>query len=526
MSGLRVASALCAGLILWGTAARAQDREVTIGFGASVTSTDPHYHNLTPNTMVGRHFFESLVVPDAQIHMHPGLAVSWRPLDDTTWEFKLRKGVKFTDGSDFDAKDVVATFKRAPNVPNSPSSFAISLTSVKETKVIDPYTIHILTGRPAPLLPNDLANILIIPAKVADATTADFNSGKAMIGTGPFKFVEFVPGDHITMERNDAYWGDKPAWRKVTFRIITNAAARVAALRSGGLQMIDSVPTADIANLKRDPELRISSATSNRVIYLALDQMRDVTPFAFDKTGKPLAKNPLKDLRVREALSRSINRQAIDERVMEGQAIPAAQLLPDGFFGVSPNLKVERYDPAGAKKLLAEAGYPDGFRLTVHGPNDRYINDDKLLQAVAQMFSRIGIETRVETMPWASFASRSNAAKPEFSVMLVGWGADTGETSSPLRSLLATYDRDKGWGPSNRGRYSNPKLDAVLGQALATVDDGAREKLLWQADEIAMRDVGIIVLHYEVSSWATRRGFTYQGMANQNTLAMNLKPAP
>jgi peptide/nickel transport system substrate-binding protein len=229
---------------------------------------------------------------------------------------------------------------------------------------------------------------------------------------------------------------------------------------------------------------------------------------------------------VREALSRSINRQAIDERVMEGQAIPAAQLLPDGFFGVSPNLKVERYDPAGAKKLLAEAGYPDGFRLTVHGPNDRYINDDKLLQAVAQMFSRIGIETRVETMPWASFASRSNAAKPEFSVMLVGWGADTGETSSPLRSLLATYDRDKGWGPSNRGRYSNPKLDAVLGQALATVDDGAREKLLWQADEIAMRDVGIIVLHYEVSSWATRRGFTYQGMANQNTLAMNLKPAP
>jgi peptide/nickel transport system substrate-binding protein len=290
--------------------------------------------------------------------------------------------------------------------------------------------------------------------------------------------------------------------------------------------MIDSVPTADIANLKRDPELRISSATSNRVIYLALDQMRDVTPFAFDKAGKPLAKNPLKDLRVREALSRSINRQAIDERVMEGQAIPAAQLLPDGFFGVSPNVKVERYDPAGAKKLLAEAGYPDGFRLTVHGPNDRYINDDKLLQAVAQMFSRIGIETRVETMPWASFASRSNAAKPEFSVMLVGWGADTGETSSPLRSLLATYDRDKGWGPSNRGRYSNPKLDAVLGQALATVDDGAREKLLWQADEIAMRDVGIIVLHYEVSSWATRRGFTYQGMANQNTLAMNLKPAP
>ncbi len=520
---MRFAPALLAGLILHGASVLAADREISIGFGAAVTSTDPHYHNLSTNTMIARHFFESLVAQDEQLRLKPGLAVSWRPLDDTTWEFKLRQGVKFHDGSTFDAKDVVATFKRAPNVPNSPSSFAISLTSVKSTKVIDPYTIHILTEKPAPLLPNDLANIIIVPEKDVDATTADFNSGKAMIGTGPFKFVDFVPGERITMVRNDGYWGEKPAWSKVTFRIITNAAARVAALRSGELQMIDNVPTADIAALKKNPEVRLSSATSNRVIYLHMDEWREPTPFVTDKAGKPLAKNPLKYLRVRQALSKAINRQSIVERVMEGQGIPAGQLLPDGFFGVSPNLKVERFDPDGAKKLLAAAGYPQGFRLTVHGPNDRYINDAKVLQAVAQMFSRIGVETQVETMPWATYAIR--ASKPEFSLFLVGWGADTGETSSPLRSLLATYDREKGLGQGNRGRFSNPKMDALLDQAMATVDDHARERLLWQACEVAIGNLGIIPLHYEVSTWATRKGFAYTGMANQNTLAMNLKPA-
>ncbi len=535
MSILRLAPALLVALILHAVAAPAPataqgaavaiaDRQITIGFGAAVTSTDPHYHNLSTNTMVARHFFESLVAQDAQLRLKPGLAVSWKPLDDTTWEFKLRQGVSFHDGSPFEAKDVVATFGRAPNVPNSPSSFAISLGSVKGTRVIDPHTIHILTEKPAPLLPNDLANILIISEKAAGASTADFNAGKAMIGTGPYKFVDFVPGERITMVRNDAYWGDKPAWRRVTFRIITNAAARVAGLRAGELQMIDAVPTADIAALKRNPELRLSSAVSNRVIYLHVDQWRDPTPFASDKAGQPLAKNPLKDLRVRQALSKAINRQSIVERVMDGQAIPAGQLLADGFFGISPNLKVERYDPEGAKQLLAAAGYPAGFRLTVHGPNDRYINDAKVLQAVAQMFSRVGVDTQVEVMPWATYISR--ASKPELSLFLVGWGADTGETSSPLRSLLATYDREKGLGQGNRGRYSNPKLDALLDQALATVDDGAREKLLGQASEIAIRGLGIIPLHYEVSTWATRKGFRYEGMANQYTLAMNLVPAP
>jgi peptide/nickel transport system substrate-binding protein len=225
---------------------------------------------------------------------------------------------------------------------------------------------------------------------------------------------------------------------------------------------------------------------------------------------------------VRQAISKAINRQAIVDRVMEGSAIPAAQLLPDGFFGVSPNLKLDTYDPEGAKKLLAAAGYPTGFKLTLHGPNNRYINDEKILQAVAQMLTRIGIDTSVEAMPQAVFFSR--AAKLEFSLMLVGWGSGTGEASSPLKSLLATYDVAKGTGVFNRGRYSNPELDALLERALATIDDAQRETLLRQATEIGIRDLGIIPLHYEVSTWALRKGLAFKANTTQSTLAFDVKP--
>jgi peptide/nickel transport system substrate-binding protein len=281
--------------------------------------------------------------------------------------------------------------------------------------------------------------------------------------------------------------------------------------------MIENVSTPDIQRLKANKDLALFSAVSNRVIYLHLDSNRDQAPFVTDKAGKPLAKNPLKDVRVRRAMSRAINRPAIVDRIMSGAAIPAGQLLPEGFFGVSPNLKPDPFDPAGARKLLAEAGYPDGFRVTLHSPNDRYVNDEQIAQAVAQMLTQAGIDTRVEAMPSATFFTR--ATKLEFSLMLVGWGSGTGETSSPLRSLLATYDRDKGTGAANRGRYSNPKMDALVAQALVTVDDQKRAKLLAEACEVSMNDVGIIPLHYQVSFWGMRKGLTYVPRADEYTLA-------
>jgi len=308
----------------------------------------------------------------------------------------------------------------------------------------------------------------------------------------------------------------------VTFRQITNDPTRVAALLAGDVNAIEIVPTADMARLKASKDISIFRVVSNRIIFFHMDTDRDKTPAIFDKQGRPLEKNPLKDLRVCKAISKAMNRSAIVDRVMEGEAIAAGQLLPDGFYGTSPNLKPEGYDVEGARKLLSEAGYGTGFAMIIHCPNNRYVNDEKICQAAAQMLGRVGIDAKVEAMPSNVFFSRAN--KLEFSFMLVGWGSGTGEVSSPLRALLATFDRDRGMGASNRGRYSNRKVDALLDQALAMVDDGKREKLLQQASEVAINDLGIIPLHYQVNSWATRKGYTYVPRTDESTFAFEFKP--
>src|SRR5205085_3105992 len=211
----------------------------------------------------------------------------------------------------------------------------------------------------------------------------------------------------------------------------------------------------------------------------------------------------------------AINRDAIASRIMEKKAVPAAQLLPDFFFGTSKKLKPAKYDPEGAKKLLAEAGYPNGFALTIHGPNDRYINDDKIAQAIAQFYSRIGLDAKVETMPANVYFTR--ATKLEFGYMLLGWGTESAEQGSSLRSLLATYDPAKGMGVTNRARYSNPALDKMLGEALVTLDDRKREAMIQEAAELAMNDTALIPIHYEVSTWASARGLRYTPRTDQYT---------
>jgi len=194
---------------------------------------DPHFHNLTPNNNVGSHIFETLVAKDPRGRLKPALAESWRAVDELTWEFKLRRGVKFHDGTEFTADDVAATLDRVPGVPNSPSSFATYSRQITERIIVDPYTTRLKTAKPYPLMPNDMGTIMIIPARARNATTDDFNAGKATIGTGPFKFVRWQKGNRVELIRNDHYWGAKPAWDKVTFRIITSDPTRVAALLSG-----------------------------------------------------------------------------------------------------------------------------------------------------------------------------------------------------------------------------------------------------------------------------------------------------
>jgi peptide/nickel transport system substrate-binding protein len=514
---------LLAGLFI-GCTWQAHAQQIAIGLGGDVTSMDPHYHNLTPNNNVADHIFGTLIHKDEKQRLKPGLAESWRPIDDLTWEFKLRKGAKFHDGSDVTAEDVAFSIDRTGKVPNSPGPFTIYTKQVTEAIVVDPLTIRFKSAAPYPNMAIDISTVHIVSKKAAaGASTDDFNSGKAAIGAGPFKLVRYARGDRIELARNDAYWGPKPHWERVTLRILTSDPSRVAALLAGDVQAIENIPTSDMAKLGKNASFQIYRTVSNRVIYLHMDSDRDKSPFVTDKAGKPMDRNPLKDVRVRKAMSKAINRQAIVDRVMEGLAIPAGQLLPEGMFGVTPKLKPEAYDLEGAKKLLAEAGYPDGFGITIHAPNNRYVNDEQIAQAVAQMLTRAGIVTKVEAMPANVFFSRGS--KLDFSFLLVGWGSDTGDVSSPLKSLLATYSKEKGMGAANRGRYSNPKLDKVLEQALATVDDAKREVLLQQAVEISMLDVGVIPTHFQVNTWAARKGISYAARTDERTHAHGFVPS-
>src|SRR5436190_12293315 len=275
--------------------------DLTVGLGTDVTAIDPHYHNLTPNNNVAAHLFGYLVQRNEKSQLEPGLATEWRTVDPVTWEFKLRRGVRFHDGSEFTAADVVASIERVPTVPNSPSPFTAYTKQIKEMIVVDPYTIRFRTATPYPLMPSDMTQVAMISKSAAKATTEDFNSGKAAIGTGPYKLVHYAKGDRIELARFDGYWAGKTPWERVTLRLLAADAPRVAALLAGDVQAIENVPTSDAANLRSDKRVSLFRTVADRLIYLHMDSERDISPFVTDRDGKPLARNPLKDARVRKA---------------------------------------------------------------------------------------------------------------------------------------------------------------------------------------------------------------------------------
>ena len=504
--------------------AGAQAQTLTMAVGAPVTSLDPHFHQLSPNNAVASMIFDRLVNTDAQSRQVPGLAESWSAISPDTWEFRLRRGVRFHNGSEFTADDVAFTFARVPNVPNSPSSFAGFVRPITRTEVVDSHTIRLTTNGPYPLLPQDLTNVFILDREThAQATTEQFNAGPMAVGTGPFRLVRHANGDRIELERNENYFGEPAAFARVNYRMITNDSARTAALLAGDVDVIDQVPTADLARLRTDQRVALAETVGLRIIYLSVDHLRDdASPFVTDNDGRPIARNPMKDLRVRRALSMAIDRNAIVSRVMEGSATPSGQFLPPGVFSHAPDIAVPAFDAEGARRLLAEAGFPNGFRITLHGPNDRYPNDGRIIQAIGQMWTRVGVRTAVEAQTWTTFVAR--AGRAEFSAFLIGWGSNP-EGSHPLRNLIACQSRERGWGNSNRGRYCNAALDEGLVQALQTLDDSERERRLMALQRTAFEDVAIIPLHIQTNIWAARRGFAVTPRADELSLAQSVRPA-
>ena len=501
--------------------------DLTVALAAEPTSMDPHYQNLTINNSMATQVYDALVLQDVNQNLIPGLALSWEPIDERTWEFKLRPDVSFHNGAAFTAEDVVATMQRAANVPNSPSSFATFIKG-KTFEVVDDLTLRISTEKPYPFTPNDMSRISIIDSAFVDATTEDFNTGAASFGTGPFTFTRWLPGDVIELSRNDGYWGAAVDWDNVVIRPIGDGTTRAAALIAGDVDFIERVAPADLPNLESRDGLSVFKSVSNRLLYVTLHLTDDpIKPYVTDHDGNPIA-SPFRDIRVREAVSLAINRQAIADRVMDGLSAPAGQFSPVGYIGYSANLEPDAHDPERAKELLAEAGYGDGFKLTIHGPAGRYSNDTRILEAIAQMLSRIGIDTSVETMPasvfFKRFARGGPGDTPEFTAAMSGYANGSGEPSHPLRIFIHTKQKERGYGPGNRNGYSNPEVDKLIEDGRSSMDIAMGEMAFIQATDIAMREYALVPIHHEIATWAARDGVAYEHGALDSTFIHKIRP--
>jgi len=504
--------------------APAQSTELRLALAVEPDSIDPHVHNFGGNKSFMKNLFETLTLVDANGHLAPRLAESWKLIDDTTWDFTLRPDVAFSDGTKLTAEDVAFTLRRVPTVPTTVADFSEYVKGIARVDVIGPHQLRLITRGPFPLLPEYMASIGIVShAHGEGATTADYNAAKSAIGTGPFRLISWARGDRLIMERNETYWGAKPAWNTVTFRYVKNASSRLATLLAGDADLIDTVSVQDIERLRNDKRFTVISGLSADIVGFVFDKRDQPSPKITGNDGQPLSANPFHDIRVRAAVDLAIDRDAIRDRVMNGQSAPDNQLMRAGQYGYDPDLPPSRHDPAEAKRLLAEAGYPNGFRLTIDCQNDRFVNDAAICQAVAQMLTRIGIATTPEVMPHAVWVLRAN--KKEFSFFTTFWTFDTPEPSIVLISQFATADPVKGRGIFNRGVYSNPTFDSLLEKALITMDRGEREKLLIQATRIEVLEHATVPLHHQFNIEAMTTRIRHTPRADGHMLAADILPA-
>jgi peptide/nickel transport system substrate-binding protein len=477
--------------------------------GDSLT-LDPHGQNEGPTTALNNHIYETLTERDHTGKLGPALAVSWKILetDPTIWEFKLRPGVKFHDGSALTADDVVFSYQRAMQPT---SDFKGYLTAVDTVSKVDDATVHIKTKGPNPLIVNNTTSIFIMSKAWAEKNNAvkaqDFKnkeenfSVRNAMGTGPYMLVSREPDVKTVMKRNENYWGKGQVPLEVSEIIYTpikSDATRVAALLSGEVDFVQDVPVQDIAKLKGDPKLRVTSGPENRTIFFGMN-LTDADLKSDDVTGK----NPFSDKRVRQAMNMALNRAAIQRVVMRGESVPTGVIMPPFVTGWTKELDAApAADVAGAKKLLADAGYPNGFTTTMHCPNDRYVNDEAICQAAVGMFGQIGIKVNLVSQSKSIHFTLIQKNPPESDFYLLGWGVPTFDSHYIFSFLYNT--RSGSLGSWNATGYANKEIDAKILSITTETNLDKRNATIAEIWKTLKDEAIYLPIHHQSLSYATK----------------------
>lgn len=509
---------LAACLLLSATAATAPVHATEFKWAAQgeAQTLDPHATTEFQTMAFIGNIYEPLVRRNKDLGLEPALAESWQIVSPTVWRFTLRKNVTFHDGTPFTADDVLATLERS----RSPGADAkTKVQSVAEIKKIDDHTIEVVTNKPTPILLSEFSDWFMTSKAWCEKNdaklVADVRKGaenyatRNANGTGPFKLVSREPDVRTVLAVNEKWW-DKPQHNvtRATFVPISNSATRMAALLSGEIDFAQPVPTQDIKRLKGESSLNVIQSTEARVIFLGFDHKRDSMLY-----GSVKEKNPFKDVRVRKAFNQAIDVNAIVGKIMDGAAAARGSLIVRQMKGYTPELDQRPpYDVAAAKKLLADAGYPDGFSVTLDCPNDRYVNDEAVCVAASAMLGRIGVKVNVAAISKTKYFTKTLSRDTSF--FMLGWGANTVDAHNPLAVVFAT-PTPEGNGQWNMGAYSNPKVDDLTNQIRDELDESKRNALIKEAYKLVNDDFAIIPLFEPALVWATRKNVTLDQRADE-----------
>jgi peptide/nickel transport system substrate-binding protein len=501
---------MLAAAALLGGAALVPVQATTLRWAAQndILTLDPHSQNHATTNAILMHAYEGLTRYNAKYEVEPALATKWTFISPTQVRFELRKGVKFHDGSPFTADDVVFTFGR---IKQPQGTMQIYVTGINEVKKVDDFTVDLILAAPNPILLRNIIDFRMMSkawseknrtTNVQDYKAKEENfASRNVNGTGAYQILGWVPDQRITMKVNPNWW-DKASLGNVTevvYTPIKSDSTRVAALLAGDVDMLTDLPTQDVAKLRQDTKLKVVDGPEVRTIFIALDQGSDELKYANVK-----GKNPFKDKRVREALSIAIDREAIKRNIMRGLAIPAAVMVAPGVNGNTPDIDtVSKPDPERAKKLLAEAGYPDGFEFQLNCPNNRYVNDEEICQALMSMWARIGIKNKLIAEPMAQHSLKFQNF--DASAYMLGWGVATYDAQYTLQSLVRTKTTGAD-GNFNFNKISDAKIDQLV-DAMKTEIDVAKRNAMIREALVRTRDEHLLLpLHHQMRPWAMKAG--------------------